>query len=305
MGQEKCRRVITWKEKEIMAFFVDFPVPLWYAYRSGFSYIVRISAQIEGSDSVHQPTLRVMEILELIARDSDGRRLADLSRELNIAKSTLVPILQTLCQLHYLSQNEGGRYQAGTALFSLGAAFAGKFPVLEYVHSQLEDLVSQLGETCYFGVLDGGQVLYLEKADSLQPLRMLTAVGHRLPAYATGIGKALLSGLDDEAVSRLYCAGLEPLTEHTVTDLAELTAQLAQTRKQGYAWEVEESTPHVRCFAVPVRKFGNVVAAISISIPLFRYEEDRRETILGQLQAAADQMQQTFEQTDAHFTDVF
>lgn len=254
---------------------------------------------------MHQPTLRVLEILELIAGDSNGRRLADLSRELNIAKSTLVPILQTLCRRHYLSQNEGGRYQAGTALFGLGAAVAGKFPVLEYVHTRLEDLVDQLGETCYFGVLDGGQVLYLEKADSLQPLRMLTAVGHRLPAYATGIGKALLSGLSDETVRDLYADGMKPLTDHTITDMEKLMTQLARIRGQGYAWEVEESTPHVRCFAVPVRKFGAVVAAISISIPLFRYEESQRENILGLLKSAANQMQQTFEQTDAHFTDIF
>ena len=254
---------------------------------------------------MHQPTLRVLEVLELIAKDGEGRRLADLSRDLNIAKSTLIPILQTLCQLRYLSQNEGGRYQAGTALFGLGAAFAGKFPVLKYVHSQLEDLVAQLGETCYFGVLDGGQVLYLEKADSLQPLRMLTSVGHRLPAYATGIGKALLSGLPDDFVRDLYAEGMKPLTEHTITDIEQLTAQLEQTRQQGFSWEVEESTPHVRCFAVPVRKFGNVVAAISISVPLFRYEESQRDNILSQLKSAAGQMQQTFEQTNAHFTDIF
>ena len=254
---------------------------------------------------MHQPTLRVLQILELIASDSGGRRLADLSRDLQIAKSTLVPILQTLCQQHYLSQNEAGQYQAGTALFRMGAAFAGKFPVLEYVHSQLETLVAQLGETCYFGVLDDGHVLYLEKADSPQPLRMLTAVGRRLPAYATGIGKALLSDLPEETVRRLYANGLEPLTEHTVTDMAALIAQLAQTRRNGYAWEVEESTPHVRCFAVPVRKFGTIVAAVSISIPLFRYEEGQRAQIISQLQAAAAQMQKTFEQTDAHFTDIF
>lgn len=254
---------------------------------------------------MHQPTLRVLEILELIARDGEGRRLADLSRDLQIAKSTLVPILQTLCQLHYLSQNDAGRYQAGTALFSLGAAVAGKFPVLEYVHSRLENLVGQLGETCYFGVLDGGQVLYLEKADSLQPLRMLTSVGHRLPAYATGIGKALLSGLPNDSVTELYAQGLQPLTEHTVTDISALTAQLEQVRQHGYAWEVEESTPHVRCFAVPVKKCGSVVAAISVSIPLFRYEESQRERIIGLLQTAAAQMQQTFEQTNAHFTDIF
>lgn len=254
---------------------------------------------------MHQPTLRVLEVLELIAKDTGGKRLADLSRDLNIPKSTLVPILQTLCQHNYLSQNEFGRYNAGTALFALGASFSGKFPVLEYVHGRLEALVEQLGETCYFGALDGGQVLYLEKADSAQPLRILTTVGRRLPAYATGIGKALLSETSESQLRSLYHDGLKPLTEHTVTDLSELLEQLRQVRQYGYAWEIEESTPHVRCFAVPIRKHGTIVAAISVSIPLFRYADDQRHHIVELLQAAAEQMQQTFEQTDAHFTDIF
>lgn len=254
---------------------------------------------------MHQPTLRVLEVLELIAKDSGGKRLADLSRDLGIPKSTLVPILQTLCQHQYLSQNEFGRYNAGTALFTLGASFSGKFPVLEYAHRQLEELVERLGETCYFGVLDGGQVLYLEKADSLQPLRILTSVGRRLPAYATGIGKALLSELPEEAVRELYPNGLEALTDQTVTDFSELITQLRQVRQYGFAWEIEESTPHVRCFAVPVRKHGTIVAAVSVSIPLFRYDETQRRSIIDQLQITAEQMQKTFEQTDAHFTDIF
>ncbi len=254
---------------------------------------------------MHQPTLRVLQVLQSIISEGTGKRLTELSRELNIPKSTLLPILQTLCDRRFLTQDESGRYGAGTALFSLGASFSGKFPILPYVHSQLEGLVQQLGETCYFGVLDKGQVLYLEKADSPQPLRMLTGVGHRLPAYATGLGKALLMELDGPGLRALYPEPLKALTEHTVTDLSRLGMQLQQARLEGYAWESEESTPHVRCFAVPVRKHGQIVAAISMTIPLFRYAETQKERILDALTETSRRIQLTIEQTDAHFTDIF
>lgn len=254
---------------------------------------------------MHQPTIRVLQVLEHIAKNGSGQRLADLSHDLKIPKSTLLPILQTLCANRYLSQDENGRYGAGTALFSLGSFFSGSFPVLTFVRSELETLVRELGETCYFGILEEGHVLYLEKQDSPQPLRMLTSVGHRLPAYATGIGKALLMDTSLEGLHTLYPEGLVPLTEHTITEFSRLFTQLQQARVDGYTWESEESTPHVRCFAAPVRKNGRIVAAISVTIPLFRYESGEKDRIISALTQTAKTIGTTFAKTDAHFGDSF
>lgn len=254
---------------------------------------------------MHQPTLRVMHVLQQIARDGSGLRLADLSRDLQIPKSTLLPIMQTLCQKKFLSQDDLGRYVPGTALFSLGTAFSGSFPVLRFVQEQLKHLAAILDETCYFGVLDAGEVLYLEKSESSQPLRMLTSTGHRLPAYATGIGKALLCELNEAQLQQLYPNGLTPLTEQTITSFSTLSEQLTQARLDNYAWECEESTPHVRCFAVPIRKHGVIVAAISVTIPLFRYRQEERMRIIHTIQTTAAQMSTVFEQTNAHFGDLF
>ena len=253
---------------------------------------------------MHQPTLRVLEVLQAVVKDSSSKQLSDFSRELNIPKSTLLPILQTLCQYRYLSQDSGG-YRAGTTLFSIGSALRGSFPTLDYVHSQLEALVQATGETCYFGVLEDGFVLYLDKVDSPHPLRMLTSVGHRLPAYATGIGKALLCDLEEDDLRRLYPQGLHPLTDRTITDSNMLAMQLAQARTDGYCWEVEESTRHIRCFAAPIRKNGRIAAAVSVAIPVFRYEEMQPETIIRLLQQTAAEISRTFTQTDAHFGDIF
>ena len=254
---------------------------------------------------MHQPTNRVLRILEQVASSREGQRLSDFSKNLGFPKSTIIPILQTLCENRYLNQDDAGRYTAGTALFSLGAAFAGCFPVLEYVHQQLDALVEQLGETCYCGVLEDGQVLYLDKVDSPQPLRMLTNTGKRLPAYATSIGKALLMGKTQQQLRAMYPDALEQLTSRTITDIPTLEQQLQRAQTEGYTWEIEESTEHIRCFAVPVCKHGNVVAAISVAIPLFRYQETEKERILALLKATAAEMGSVIEVTDAHFGSAF
>lgn len=254
---------------------------------------------------MHLPTLRVLKILNIVAQDSRGRRLSDFSRELDIPKSTLLPILQTLCENHYLSQNELGRYVAGTALFSLGATFSGCFPLLDYVHTQLSELVATTGETCYCGVLSDGLVLYMEKVDSPQPLRVLISTGRRLPAYATSLGKSLLIDKTKEQLQEIYPHGLAPLTANTLPSVDALYEQLVESRKNGYTWEIEESTEHVRCYAAPVRKNGEVVAAISVAIPLFRYHEEREQEIVKLMQDYAAQIGRMMERTNAHFGDLF
>lgn len=254
---------------------------------------------------MHQPTLRVIEILSLVARSGGDLRLTDFSRELNIPKSTLLPILQTMCQNRYLFQDNRGLYSAGTALFSMAAAFSGCFPLLDYVEQELDSLVQQLEETCYFGALEEGNVLYLCKKDSPHPLRLLIGTGRRLPAYATSLGKAMLMDHTEQQLADIYPGGLQSVTPHTVTDMQTLVRQLNRARIDGYTWEKEESTQDVRCFAVPIRKSGRIVAAISVAIPLFRYDESKKAAITAALQERAAKIGKTIEETNAHFGELF
>ena len=254
---------------------------------------------------MHQPTLRVLKVLEAVAESSQGQRLSEFSQMLGIPKSTLVPILQTLCDKRYLTCDANGRYQAGTALFSLGAGFSGCFPILTYVERQLGELVDLWEETCYFGVLEEGYALYVCKQDSPSALRMLTAIGHRVPAYATAIGKALLMDCDCEQLKHIYPQGLQSLTAHTLTKFEDLERQLRQAKIDGYTWEQEESNEFIRCFAVPVRKHGRIIAAISMAIPSFRYDSRRRDEIVAQLLRTSGRIGMTIEQTDAHFGSLF
>lgn len=236
---------------------------------------------------MHNPTMRVLQVIELLCGSPEPLRLSRISSQLQVPKSTLLPILQTMLQQKYIAKDSADRYYPGIALLSAGAAAGAIYTPSDSVRTCLSELVDRFQETCYYGILEAGQVLYVHKVDSPQPLRMLTSMGHRLPAYATGIGKALLMDHTLPELKALYPKGLEPLTEHTVKDPEALYQQLLQAKALGYTWEVEESTPHIRCFAVPVRSGGSIKAAVSIAIPVFRCREEEIPKITEALKEAA------------------
>lgn len=239
---------------------------------------------------MHNPTLRVMEILNLLCEAGQALRLNQISRELEIPKSTLLPILQTLTEGGYLCRDSMEGYCPGPALLRIGAAAGAVHSPGKAIREKMKTLVERFGETCYYGVLEGNAVLYLEKVDSPNPLRMLTTIGHRLPAYATGLGKALLLDKTPEQLKKLYPDRLPPLTKNTLKDLKTLGQQLRQMKALGYCWETEESTEHIRCFAVPVRRNGEIAGALSIAIPVFRYKEETKETVVNALRETAEEI---------------
>ncbi len=246
---------------------------------------------------MHLPTERVLSILNFMMEKEAPQKLAEISKNLGIPKGTLSPILKTLCEYGYLSLRPSGDYVCGIALYTVGSRLVGKFPVLDYVKETLNALALAFGEAFYFGVLDGGLVHYVEKADSPNPLRMLVSTGKTLPAYATGIGKALLLDKSTAELCALYPDGLAPITENTIIDPEELASQLARFRAQGYSEEVEESTKHIRCLAVPVWKNGHIAAAVSMAIPVFRYDESKRDDMIRALKEAARHIEAAMSKT--------
>ena len=106
----------------------------------------------------------------------------------------------------------------------------------------MHDIVSVCHETCHLGSLKNGDVYYLKKVETPLRSRTVTVEGRSLPAYATGVGKALLADYQLPQLKALYYDGLYPLTEHTITDFRLLADQLAEIRASGFAYECEEST---------------------------------------------------------------
>lgn len=239
---------------------------------------------------MHNPTLRVISVLNLISTAKSGLSLAECSRSLHIPSGTLYPILQTLYKNAYLNYDRHScRYTVGYRLFFAGINYVSNSPPYENAQKVLQRIVNACGETAHWGVLEGANVLYFAKVDSKETVRMYSAVGKTLPAYATALGKALLSRFSLEDLKVLYPAGLEALTESTVTDIAKLYEQLQSVKKYGFAYEWEESNKHICCIAVPVLIENAVISALSVSVPVFRYTDEKKRCIEDCLMHAADE----------------
>jgi len=221
---------------------------------------------------------RALSILEAL-KDNGEMRLIDVSRNTMLAKGMVFKLLDTLCSGGYVQRDpETGKYGLGGALFELGYAAGVQLRGRSSAHSILRALVAITNETAHLAVLQGPDVLYLDKVESGASLRMVTAVGIRRPAYCTGTGKALLAGLSDAEVRRLVEGQPMPrFTPNTICDVDDLLAELALIRTRGYAIDNEENEPGIMCVGAPVRnREGVVVSAISVAGPTIRVN---RETI--------------------------
>ena len=203
--------------------------------------------------------------------------VTELARHLGQSTSSVHRILATLTDEGLLEQDPtSGRYRLGLTMFDLAAAVPTQRGLHEAVLLPMTELRNRTGETVQVGVLDGRQVVYVERLDSPKTLRFFTTLGRRNHAHCTGSGKALLA-FSPPALSDRILRGwdLPSLTEHTITSVAALKEQLAQIRRRGYAENRHESEVGVVSIAAPIRDGGGTtVAALSAAGPAERFDEN-------------------------------
>ncbi|MFD1485813.1 IclR family transcriptional regulator [Lacticaseibacillus baoqingensis] len=236
---------------------------------------------------LHKPTLRVLRILALVdAGAKSGLTLTDISSAIAVPKGTLSPILRTLAELRYLHfNNDNGRYTIGFKSFELGLEYGSNTDLLAMVQQRMMELVNTVGEICQLGILSGLDVFYLLKENPDNAISIRSSVGARIPAYATGLGKALLAGKTNDEIRSLYKGyPFKPYTANTITNVDALIKQVAQVRESGMAHEEEESKDEICCQAVPLVVDDQIKAAISVTVPKFRYTAEKRELITSELQ---------------------
>ena len=144
----------------------------------------------------------------------------------------------------------------------------------------MEDLYETTHELVQLAVLDGSEVVYLEKIGGHDSSEVSSRLGGRLPAACTGLGKAMLAHAGEDAIDLVIAAGLPGRTPASITDPDELRAALAEIRRTGIARDHEEAEPGIACLAAPVRGSGRAVAAISITGPPARITTERFEPAL-------------------------
>ena len=228
----------------------------------------------------HNPTMRVLRILELIDASAGGLNLTDISERLALPKGTISPILKTLAANNYIVCDNRNIYRIGPHTFELGLSYTNGQNALSIIRNEIRSIVSQTGETCQMGVLTGNDVHYLLKEEGHAVVSIISDVGNHIPAHITSLGKALLAGKTDEEVRSMYSNyHFEAYTPHSIMDVDSLIENLHQIRITGIAYENEESNPDVCCAAVSLAENGAVKAAVSVSVPKFRYTPEKKDEV--------------------------
>jgi IclR family transcriptional regulator, KDG regulon repressor len=240
--------------------------------------------------------VRTLDILELFL---DRRPLPaqEIVGRLELPPATVRELLDTLVARSYLVAEPGEptRYRVGLRLFQLGSLFAEQLGLAREAERITARVAEACDETVQVAILDGTDVVSIARAEGSRPVRMVSTLGHRLPAHCTSLGKVLLSGLDAAALDDRYPSGaqLSGMTGQSITSPAVLRAQLAEVRASGLAYDDCESNEAVHCVAAPVHDHtGAVVAAMSISVPTLRWSEDRREELTTLIRTGAATLSQ-------------
>lgn len=216
-----------------------------------------------------QPPASMIERMTLILEAFDGATptltLVELAERTGLPRSTVHRILDQLIRLRWLAHAPGG-YRLGLRTLELGGLAADQNEIRDVVSPLLHDVCQQTGMVGHLGVLDGRDVLYLDKVGGRIAASVPTRLGGRMPAHSTALGKALLATLDPSIVEASFRDRLPQLTPRTLADRAELHRELGRIRnRQGVAVDNEESVPGITCVAVPIRGRGAAVAAVSLS----------------------------------------
>lgn len=227
---------------------------------------------------------KATKILELLAETGE-LSVSEIGKKLGMHRSATHRFLATLRELAFLEQSEHSRYRLSFKLFELGTKGANRLEVTRVAHPFLLDIASRHEDTANLGIMDNTDVIYVDKVESPHLLRMDFTIGHRVPAYCTAMGKAILANRPETEVQKLFRGvKFENRTPKTILSLHDLLQCLRTIREEGYAVDDEELSLGTRCIASPIFDFtGRCVAAISIAGPTLRITYDKIEQIRASL----------------------
>ena len=226
--------------------------------------------------------------LELLDELADGpKRLGPLADSAGIHKSTVLRLLQTLERHGYVRrQGDIPEFTLGLRLVELSHSLLEGLDIRRVAAQPLKRLGEQTGETIHLAVLDGSEVVYIDKVESVHPVRMYSRVGARAPAHCTGVGKVLLAYTD---VTRWPALELRRFTDQTITTHEGLVLAAKDIRSKGWGRDEREHEGAIRCVAAPIfGSTGEAVAALSVSVPTSRLSMEQLDRYIPAMLEAAE-----------------
>lgn len=210
---------------------------------------------------------RGLTVIEVLGQAPGRHSLADLADATKLPRTAVRRFILTLIDLEIV-RTDGKLYWLTPRVLRLSLSYLSTLPYWREAQVALEELSSVSKQSCALSVLDGADIVYLQRQHAKRILPVSPSLGSLIPAYAVSMGRVLLSGLSDDEIDQfLRKIKIHRLTSVTITDPAKLKAEILKVRKQGYAWGEREFDDSICGLAVPVRDMsGGVIAAINVSL---------------------------------------
>jgi DNA-binding IclR family transcriptional regulator len=210
---------------------------------------------------------RAFDILELLAREQQQLTLTDISRRLDLHKTTVFRLISSLRERGYVEKSGNNMYRLGLGFIELSSLYLNKVEIKTEAQPFLQELSQDLGRTTYLAIMQDGEVVYIDKYEQVNTLRKYSIIGTRRPLYCTSLGKALLFDKTNEEIETLLKdVTFESFTPTTITTVEDLIREISKSRKRGYSRDNQEMDANEQCIGAPIYDYrGMVIAAISVS----------------------------------------
>jgi IclR family transcriptional regulator, pca regulon regulatory protein len=233
-----------------------------------------------------------LAVLSAFDKQHPVMTLSQAAQATGFSRATARRILRTLAELGYVAQN-GREFSLSSGILRLGFAYLATQNWIEQATPLMRQLSEEFHESCSAAILEGTEIVYVARFPARRIMSVTLAVGTRLPAFHTSLGRIQLGFLDDAEVwCRLKSLRVETYTPSTITDVQALYERVREDHAQGFSIVDEELERGLRSIAVPVvDRSGQAIAALNISTHSTRTtRNEMRERFLPQLRAAAAQI---------------
>jgi len=244
------------------------------------------------SESFVRTFARGLRVIEAMGESSTNQNLAEIAEAVELPRTAVRRFLMTLIDMNFV-RTDGKRYWLTPRVLRLGLSYLSSLPYWREAQPTLEELMARIRQSCAMSVLDGEDIVYVQRQHASRILPMSPSLGSRLPAHLVSMGRMLLASLPDQEMDDyLSHATLKRRTNATIVEPSRLRDELLKVRTQGYAWVDGELDEAICGLAVPVRdQQGATIAALNVSLPSGQFTCEMAVTsFLPELRLAASRL---------------
>lgn len=246
------------------------------------------------SDSL-QSVERALRVVEVLVHEARPMSVREISEQIGINRTTAHRLVATLCACGWAERAPDGRFQLSIKFLAIGHVVNEQRQFLEEIHPELMRLSQRTRETVHVGVLDGFEIMHVDKIESLEQVGVSSRIGTRAAVHSTSLGMAIMAALDDDQVERYIATALDLPGSMGLPDAGIFRQRVEEARERGFSLDDEDDSIGVRCIGVAVRGPGaNPLFAVSITGPSPRFTREAAFRFGPELVRAGEQLSQTF-----------